>query len=75
MKKIITILIICFLTIGCDVDIEYQKDWQYLYKLAGKYTKLNAKRYANVIIPEGGLNAVAMDIVIARIESLLHKAE
>jgi len=34
-----------------------------------------SKRYANVIIPEGGLNAVAMDIVIARIESLLHKAE
>ncbi len=31
----------------------------------------SSKRYANVIIPEGGLNHVAMDMVIARIESLL----
>ena len=31
----------------------------------------SSKRYANVIIPEGGLNQVAMDMVIARIESLL----
>lgn len=30
-----------------------------------------SKRYANVIIPEGGLNEVAMDMVIARIETLL----
>jgi len=30
-----------------------------------------SKRYADVIIPEGGHNAVAMDMVIARIESLL----
>jgi uridine kinase len=30
-----------------------------------------SKRYADVIIPEGGLNAVAMDMVIARIEALL----
>jgi len=30
-----------------------------------------SKRYADVIIPEGGLNEVAMDMVIARIESLL----
>ena len=30
-----------------------------------------SKRYADVIIPEGGLNIVAMDMVIARIESLL----
>jgi uridine kinase len=34
-----------------------------------------SKRYADVIIPEGGLNAVAMDMVIARIEALLHQAE
>jgi len=34
-----------------------------------------SKRYANIIIPEGGLNAVAMDMVIARIESLLNKTE
>ncbi len=30
-----------------------------------------SKRYANVIIPEGGLNRVAMDMVIARVETLL----
>jgi len=30
-----------------------------------------SKRYADVIIPEGGMNAVALDMVIARIESLL----
>jgi hypothetical protein len=28
-----------------------------------------------VIIPEGGLNAVAMDMVIARIEALLKEDE
>jgi uridine kinase len=30
-----------------------------------------SKRYADVIIPEGGLNEVAMDMVISRIEALL----
>jgi uridine kinase len=30
-----------------------------------------SKRYADVIIPEGGLNTVAMDLVVARIGSLL----
>lgn len=30
-----------------------------------------SKRVADVIIPEGGLNTVAMDMVVARIESLL----
>ncbi len=30
-----------------------------------------SKRYADVIIPEGGLNTVAMDMVVARIQSLL----
>jgi uridine kinase len=30
-----------------------------------------SKRYADVIIPEGGMNMVAMDMVIARIETLL----
>lgn len=30
-----------------------------------------SKRYADVIIPEGGHNTVALDMVIARIESLL----
>jgi uridine kinase len=30
-----------------------------------------SKRYADVIIPEGGWNAVAMDMVVARIQNLL----
>jgi uridine kinase len=30
-----------------------------------------SKQYADVIIPEGGLNTVAMDMMVARIESLL----
>lgn len=32
-----------------------------------------SKRYADVIIPEGGLNMVALEMIIARIEALLHK--
>ncbi len=32
-----------------------------------------SKRYADVIIPEGGLNLVALDMVIARIEELLNE--
>jgi uridine kinase len=31
-----------------------------------------SKRYADVIIPEGGLNTVAMDIMVARVQSLLY---
>ncbi len=31
-----------------------------------------SKRYADIIIPEGGWNTVALDMVIARIENLLH---
>jgi uridine kinase len=34
-----------------------------------------SKRYANVIIPEGGLNEIAMEMVIARIESLVNKMQ
>jgi uridine kinase len=30
-----------------------------------------SKRYADVIIPEGGLNTVAMDMVVARLRNLL----
>jgi uridine kinase len=30
-----------------------------------------SKRYADVIIPEGGYNEVAMQMVVARIEALL----
>jgi uridine kinase len=30
-----------------------------------------SKRYADVIIPEGGLNTVAMDLVVARLEALI----
>ncbi len=32
-----------------------------------------SKRYADVIIPEGGLNQVAMDMVVARIQALLQR--
>jgi uridine kinase len=32
-----------------------------------------SKRYADVIIPEGGLNVVAMDMVVARIQGLLER--
>jgi uridine kinase len=34
-----------------------------------------SKRYADVIIPEGGQNAVAMDMVVARLETLLRGGE
>jgi len=34
-----------------------------------------SKRYADVIIPEGGMNAVAMEMVVARLESLLQEEE
>jgi len=30
-----------------------------------------SKRYADIIIPEGGLNTVAMDMIVARIQALL----
>jgi uridine kinase len=32
-----------------------------------------SKRYADVIIPEGGMNEVAMEMVVARLESLLRE--
>jgi len=32
-----------------------------------------SKRYADVIIPEGGMNVVALDMVIARIEEMLQE--
>jgi uridine kinase len=34
-----------------------------------------SKRYADVIIPEGGMNTVALDMLVARIESLLFARE
>ncbi|MFZ6019500.1 MAG: uridine kinase [Chloroflexota bacterium] len=34
-----------------------------------------SKRYADVIIPEGGFNTVALDMVISRIETLLENKE
>jgi uridine kinase len=33
-----------------------------------------SKRYADVIIPEGGFNTAALDMVVARIETMLHDA-
>jgi uridine kinase len=32
-----------------------------------------SKRYANVIIPEGGYNHVALDLIVARVESMLQE--
>jgi uridine kinase len=32
-----------------------------------------SKRFADVIIPEGGFNAAAMDLVVARVTALLDK--
>ena len=32
-----------------------------------------SKRYADVIIPEGGMNTVAMDMLVARIQALLYE--
>lgn len=34
-----------------------------------------SKRYADVIIPEGGMNTVALDMLVARIQSLLYNRE
>jgi len=34
-----------------------------------------SKRYADIIIPEGGLNTVAIDMVVARLELLLRQAQ
>ena len=34
-----------------------------------------SKRYADIIIPRGGLNAIAIDMVVARIEGLLRERE
>ena len=32
------------------------------------------KRYADIIIPRGGLNAIAIDMVVARVERMLADA-
>jgi uridine kinase len=32
-----------------------------------------SKRYADVIIPEGGYNEVAMDMIVARITEMLNR--
>ncbi len=34
-----------------------------------------SKRYADIIIPEGGMNVVAIDMVVARLESLLRAVQ
>ena len=33
-----------------------------------------SKRYADLVIPEGGFNTVALDLVISRIEQVLHRS-
>jgi uridine kinase len=32
-----------------------------------------SKRYAHVIIPEGGYNTVALDLIVARIQAMLQE--
>jgi uridine kinase len=32
-----------------------------------------SKRYADIIIPEGGFNTVALDMIIARIRAMLEE--
>jgi uridine kinase len=32
-----------------------------------------SKRYADVIIPEGGFNTVALDMIVARVEALVRE--
>jgi uridine kinase len=46
---------------------------QYLHTVRPMHLEFveSSKRYADVIIPEGGLNEVAMDMVVARIEALI----
>lgn len=34
-----------------------------------------SKRYADIIIPQGGLNAIAIDMVVARIERMLGRSQ
>jgi uridine kinase len=34
-----------------------------------------SKRYADVIVPEGGNNRVAMEMIISRLMDVLHRAE
>jgi uridine kinase len=50
---------------------------QYLYTVRPMHMEFvePSKRYADVIIPEGGLNMVAMEMVISRVEALLQGEE
>ena len=47
--------------------------YQYLHTVRPMHLEFveASKRYADVILPEGGLNEVAMDMVVARIEALI----
>ena len=47
--------------------------YQYLHTVRPMHLEFveSSKRYADVILPEGGLNEVAMDMVVARIEALI----
>ncbi len=47
---------------------------QYLHTVRPMHLEFveSSKRYADIIVPEGGLNAVALDMVIARLLSLLN---
>ena len=47
---------------------------QYLHTVRPMHLEFveTSKRYADIIVPEGGLNVVALDMVIARLQSLLN---
>lgn len=47
---------------------------QYLEMVRPSYLEFvePTKRYADVIIPEGGRNLVASEMVVARLNSLIH---
>lgn len=55
---------------GREVESVIQQYYQTVRPMHLEFVE-PSKRYADVIIPEGGLNVVAMDMVIARIEELL----
>ena len=50
---------------------------QYVYTVRPMHMEFvePTKRYADVIIPRGGLNAIAIDMVVARVERLLAEAQ
>jgi len=57
-----------------DTDPDIRFIHQYLNTVRPMHQEFvePSKRYSDVIIPEGGFNTVALDMVVARVEALLH---